>query len=1448
MKCTPTLLVAVVLGCLLLLPNARPHEPGQLSQQVDESGSQGATVADTQLQGPSQTSSASQWRGDTVIQSLEVILQVGTQGADVDEPVALDLGVGFPFWLHPLGWTSERAPTFGAVAQRSTASQSTLAAGKNATFQFHLDRPPGSDELDTTRTLLNGLRVSDIQRIGVCSPGRSAWVLEGLEIKLNGISFFSGRGIHKSALRARQETSQRLANRQEASDPMLQALLKSLGGSAEARLATAPDFGEAIRLQRQVAGAYPWYVAPEFTATTPDSGLVNSLQVLVETFDHGLAETRHWAYFSVGGHKYWLDPQAAETVGTMRVYQLDLSAGPLSAANLRGWGLGLIGNPAVRQTSPDRWHPRRLLVKIDDQTVYDSDQIRLDRLSLEAIRLIPPSSLDSQGQPVAHAEGPRELHLWRAGEGLGVDLQRGGVAALPPPGDPDSPATESAPLEALVGAPPADSLWGGETLAADDAAGDERTQQSPPTEEPTTDKPTPSQTPLDQPGAPGDAFAGDALGEPADGGFGAAPSGGGDLTAPGFPPSTPQGGLFPGETPAPAGGGGPTAPWSITPSPTTPTPWPATPPPGGGAITPPATTPSGPASPSGPSNPSGPGGLGSQVQPPPGTSKWSGGPASPDGEKFQISTARIVSGTKVGDNFIVTWEVSGDERDISSYDVTLRAVYPNRAAVFSQPLARQKDIRVSARKVSLELKSLPKDAHFLGAMVVGVTDDPSKKTPHHQRISPARVVIQGETNTYAKLLLDPQFEYGQPPTLLLGKESVRTQEPQATGRAVWTPDLAESHNAIEFAGARPAWNLTLRPETGEEELTARFLVPAATGDVRLIGCLGFLGKSRGVNQAEVEMTIRIIPDGATAPEQPPPETFQMKDQASGGGPEPLILIDRPLQLGAANARLELAFRLRKLTDIRYPPTLFGLRMQSSQPPPQTMLISSPPGKEKTWSLKDGILRIYGTSGHDTVEIWVADQTRIAGVWNAKTPYQKDGEPFDFTVARSQVKEIQCYVLDGHDFVSLEGDGIFLRAKGGPGNDRMRTVMSNWGHFLYGELGNDVLVGGNGDDRLEGGDGANWLNGRDGDDVLIGGKNYDAMYGGQGQDELYGGEGNDDLHSGPYQYDGATVTGTVQFGGGNPLYKYPVDKLCGDDGDDKLSADEGHGHALMLGGKGDDKLMTYFFSSVEMRGEEGDDELYGGVLDDRLDGGPGNDILCGKHGEDVLYGRDGDDFLSGGPGHFNALGGKDRLYGGAGEDLLVGHYGMDYQSGSREGLDTIYNGVYPDDSDDYLDGGPGFDRLFGEQGQDELYGGEGDDLLHGGVGDDLLLGDLGLNNPAAQLALPAATTRYGAAKATTVYTGTPATTPCTADPATTSWPAIIVVGPTRRAVIGSTAAPVSTPCREIAAMTFFAAARIRTTCSQTSATTTCSAVLPTAMGRSRWIECRATQVKTSSTSN
>ena len=271
-----------------------------------------------------------------------------------------------------------------------------------------------------------------------------------------------------------------------------------------------------------------------------------------------------------------------------------------------------------------------------------------------------------------------------------------------------------------------------------------------------------------------------------------------------------------------------------------------------------------------------------------------------------------------------------------------------------------------------------------------------------------------------------------------------------------------------------------------------------------------------------------------------------------------------------------------------------------------------------------------------------------------------------------------------------------------GDDWFRN-RSNLPTRIYGQGGDDTLVGGSGSDRLVGGAGADFLIGGRGDDFINGNDGKDRIRGFSGTNTIYGGSDADNIIGGDQR--------DVVYGEGGD------DSIWGSAGNDYLSG--GAGSDILGGHGGSDTLM----------GDEGNDRAYGGDSDDRLEGGTGNDNLIGGNGDDSIRGGDDSDYLRGGSGLDRMFGelGDDSLFGGDDDDMIVGNEGKDYLRGGS-GNDAMYGF----DGDDYLDGEDGHDRIFagngndimkGSGGRDQLFGQDGRDRLFGGLGNDDLVGGL-----------------------------------------------------------------------------------------------------------------------------
>ncbi len=202
--------------------------------------------------------------------------------------------------------------------------------------------------------------------------------------------------------------------------------------------------------------------------------------------------------------------------------------------------------------------------------------------------------------------------------------------------------------------------------------------------------------------------------------------------------------------------------------------------------------------------------------------------------------------------------------------------------------------------------------------------------------------------------------------------------------------------------------------------------------------------------------------------------------------------------------------------------------------------------------------------------------------------------------------------------------------------------------MYGDEGNDYLLGYYGADTIYG---------NDGDDQIFGFTDNDQLYGGSGNDEVFGQHGDD----------------LIEGDAGD-------DRLGGGDGDDTIRG--GAGADLITGDDGHDNLQ----------GEAGNDILLGWFGNDSLLGGTGDDLLFGQQDDDIAGGGDGNDSVLGGDGNDQLSGdaGTDFVYGEDGNDRVRGGAAVDYLSGGA-GHDSLFAGATTGEAE-YLFGNGGHDRF------------------------------------------------------------------------------------------------------------------------------------------------------------
>jgi Ca2+-binding RTX toxin-like protein len=203
--------------------------------------------------------------------------------------------------------------------------------------------------------------------------------------------------------------------------------------------------------------------------------------------------------------------------------------------------------------------------------------------------------------------------------------------------------------------------------------------------------------------------------------------------------------------------------------------------------------------------------------------------------------------------------------------------------------------------------------------------------------------------------------------------------------------------------------------------------------------------------------------------------------------------------------------------------------------------------------------------------------------------------------------------------------------------------------------------------------------------------------------------------------------------GDPLIGSPfISKMIlrGQDGADDLTG--GLGPDEVLGGPGADQLAG-FDGADRLRGEEegdvldggdGGDDLFGNAGGDDLDGEDGNDRLDGGDGTDLETGGGGDDTFDQGP----AANGGDAIDGETGFDLAaydLRSNDLVIQVGAPAGDGEAGEGDDLEDSVEAVLGGSGDDTIVGADAEDNvLRGGAGSDTIDGGTGNDTVDGDAG----------------------------------------------------------------------------------------------------------------------------
>lgn len=158
--------------------------------------------------------------------------------------------------------------------------------------------------------------------------------------------------------------------------------------------------------------------------------------------------------------------------------------------------------------------------------------------------------------------------------------------------------------------------------------------------------------------------------------------------------------------------------------------------------------------------------------------------------------------------------------------------------------------------------------------------------------------------------------------------------------------------------------------------------------------------------------------------------------------------------------------------------------------------------------------LYGNAGDDEIRGGAGNDVIIGNNISAQTVEVLNSALFDFkipttigTSEKYQEGMNRLYGDAGNDII-IGGDDIDL-IYGGDGNDKI--YAGDGRNAVYGGKGNDFLLGGWENDRLFGDAGNDTIYGWGDDDTIHGGSGNDTIYGGSGNDRIETGKGNDTVY-------------------------------------------------------------------------------------------------------------------------------------------------------------------------------------------------------------------------------------------------------------------------------------------------------------------------------------------------
>ncbi len=162
------------------------------------------------------------------------------------------------------------------------------------------------------------------------------------------------------------------------------------------------------------------------------------------------------------------------------------------------------------------------------------------------------------------------------------------------------------------------------------------------------------------------------------------------------------------------------------------------------------------------------------------------------------------------------------------------------------------------------------------------------------------------------------------------------------------------------------------------------------------------------------------------------------------------------------------------------------------------------------------LIVQGSQGADEIYIWSGTAVRNALVWMNGVQYPQTKLPAGGRVI--------VYSGDGNDRVFADRIGISATIFGEQGDDLILGGHS--ADIIDGGAGVDRIVGNSGNDLILGGDGDDYLYGNAGNDIVVGGNGNDHLDGDSGRDLLIGGLGTDYVRGGAG--DDLLIGGTTSY--------------------------------------------------------------------------------------------------------------------------------------------------------------------------------------------------------------------------------------------------------------------------------------------------------------------------------